>query len=305
MTRKVRSGGRRPAAALLLALALAVPVAALAAGGAPGDEDETGLALDPPGRAIALVSAEQIEREASERYQALLVQAGELGALAAEDDPRLQRLRSIAKQLIARVGRYHADAPKWDWQVNLIDSEQINAFCMPGGKIAFYSGIVDRLQLTDDEIAIVMGHEIAHALREHGREQAGTARIARGLTMGASFLSQLFGWGDLGGYLASGAARLTLLQFGREDESEADLIGMDLAARAGFDPRAGIVLWQKMAAVSKGQAPRWLSTHPPHTARMEDLRRSLQTALPLYAQTRGMPVDKLPPYRSAGDKTVR
>jgi predicted Zn-dependent protease len=274
--------------------------------GASDDERQAeGPVLAPPSRASALVSAERLEQEAGNQYRQLLQQAKAQGALAPANHPQLQRIRAIAGQIIPRVGRYHERASKWDWQVNLIGSKQINAFCMPGGKIAFYTGIIDRLQLTDDEIAIVMGHEIAHALREHGRERVGKARLAQGLTVGASILSQLFGWGDIGGHLASGAAQLTMLKFGRDDEIEADIVGMDLAARSGFDPRAGIVLWQKMAAASQGQPPQWLSTHPRHDTRIEELQRNLKTVLPLYARTKGVSVDQLPPYRSNAGGAIR
>lgn len=260
--------------------------------------------LSPRSRALALVSAREIEQRAAAEYARLLEQAAARRALARPDSPQLERLRGIAERLIPQAKRFNEQAQQWRWEVNLIDSGQINAFCLPGGKIAFYSGIIDRLALSDDEIAIVAGHEMAHALREHGRERVGKARLANGLTIGASVLSQLFGFGDLGGQLASGAARLTLLKFGRQDEAEADLIGMELAARAGFDPRAGIMLWQKMAAASRNQPPQWLSTHPSHDSRIEEIRRNLGQALPLYARARGTTVAALPPYRSVSAESM-
>src|SRR5690606_8986878 len=131
------------------------------------------------------------------------------------------------------------------------------------------------------------------------------ARLAQGLTIGASILSQLFGYGDLGGHLASGAAQLTMLKFGRDDEVEADLVGMDIAARAGFDPRAGIVLWEKMAAASKGRPPDWLPTHPAHATGGGEIRRNLQPTLPRYARARGTAAAALPAYRSNNGAAVR
>jgi predicted Zn-dependent protease len=264
-----------------------------------------GITVGPRSRVAALVPAEQIEAQAASQYRGLLEKAAEQGALAPANHPQLQRLRRIADRIVPHVSRFNERAPQWKWEVNLIGSRQINALCMPGGKIAFYTGILDTLKLTDDEVAMVMGHEIAHALREHGRERAGKAQVAQGLTIGASILSQLFGYGDLGGYLASGAAQLTMMKFGRDDETEADLVGMDIAARAGFDPRASIVLWQKMAAASKGQPPQWLSTHPSHDTRIEELRRNLQATLPVYARTRDVAVGALPPYRSNFGEPVR
>lgn len=292
--------------ALLIALLagfLASPPGAHARAQAPEPAD--GVVLGPPSRLSALAPAESVEAQALTQYRQLLDKAAAAKALAPAGHPQVQRLRRIAGRLIPHATRFNERAVHWKWEVNLIGSKQVNAFCMPGGKIAFYSGILDTLKLTDDEIAIVMGHEIAHALREHGRERVGKARLAQGLTIGASILSQLFGYGDLGGHLASGAAQLTMLKFGRDDEVEADLVGMDIAARAGFDPRAGIVLWEKMAAASKGQPPEWLSTHPSHETRVEEIRRNLQATLPLYARTRGTTAAALPAYRSNNGAAVR
>jgi predicted Zn-dependent protease len=164
---------------------------------------------------------------------------------------------------------------------------------------------VDSLKLTDDEIASIMGHEIAHALREHGRERAAKSTIAQGVTIGASVLSQLMGYGDLGGQLVGAGAQLTMLKFSREDETEADLVGMDLAARAGYDPRAGVKLWEKMSAVGKGQPPQWLSTHPSHQTRVDEIRKHIDATLPLYAKATGRTVDTLPPYQSNYGEPVR
>jgi predicted Zn-dependent protease len=175
---------------------------------------------------------------------------------------------------------------------------------MPGGKIAFFTGILTSLQLTDDEVAIVMGHEIAHALQEHGRERVGKMRIAQVGTVIAAIGGALLGFGDLGGQVASGAAQLTMLKYGRDDETEADLVGLDLAARAGFDPRAGIVVWQKMAAVAKGQPPQWLSSHPSHGTRIAEITRSLDRSMPLYARARNVPLAGIEPYRSNVGKPI-
>ncbi len=113
------------------------------------------------------------------------------------------------------------------------------------------------------------------------------------------------GYGDLGGHLASAGAQLTLLRFSREDETEADLVGMDMAARAGYDPRAGITLWEKMAAVSKGQPPQWMSTHPAHKTRIDELTRAMPRVMPLYARATGRPLESIEPYRSNWGEPVR
>ena len=294
----------RPAARLLatasVALALCAPASA-----APDTAPRDGVQVGERSRVADLVSAEKIERTAAEQYRQMLREAASQNALAPAGHPQLERLRRIAGRIIPESTRFNSRAPQWRWEVNLIGSKQLNAFCMPGGKIAFFSGILDALKLTDDEVAIIMAHEVAHALREHGRERAAKSTIAQGVTIGASVISQLLGYGDLGGQLASAGAQLTLLKFSRGDEVEADLVGMDLAARAGFDPRAGVKLWEKMSAVSKGQPPQWLSTHPSHTTRIDEIRRNLGAALPLYARAIGQDPARLPPYRSNYGEPVR
>ncbi len=257
-----------------------------------------GVKVGPKSRALRFASADEVERTAGVQYEQLKQQSKQQGALAPDDYPPLIRVRKIAERMIPHTMRWNERAKTWRWEVNLVGSKQINAFCMPGGKIAFYTGIIDSLKLTDDEIATVMGHEIAHALREHGREREGKARVASVVTIGASVLSSILGYGNLGGQVASQATQLTLLKYGREDESEADLLGMDIAARSGYDPRAGVKLWEKMAAVSKGSPPQWLSTHPSHTKRIDDIKKHLLETMPLFALSKGVNVADLPPYQS-------
>jgi predicted Zn-dependent protease len=228
-----------------------------------------------------LVPAETIERSAAEQYAQMLQQAAAQKALAGSDNRQLRRLRAIAQRIIPHALGWNPRAADWRWEVNLIGSKQINAFCMPGGKIAFYTGILDQLQVSDDEVATVMGHEMAHALREHARERMGK-NAATGL--GASLLSQALGLGQLGQTVTNYGAKLLTLQFSRSDESEADLVGMELAARSGFDPRAGVSLWQKMAVANKGAPPQWLSTHPAGTTRIADIESNLPKVLPLYSR---------------------
>jgi len=230
-----------------------------------------------------LVPAETIEKSAAQQYAQMLQQAAAQNALAGKDHPQLRRLRTMAQKIIPHALGWNPRAADWRWEVNLIGSKQVNAFCMPGGKIAFYTGILDQLKLSDDEVAMVMGHEVAHALREHARERMGK-NAATG--MGASVLSQVFGLGQLGQTVTNYGAQLLTLQFSRSDESEADLVGMELAARSGFDPRAGVSLWQKMAVANKGAPPQWLSTHPAGTTRIADIEANLPKVLPLYSRAR-------------------
>jgi Zn-dependent protease with chaperone function len=211
-----------------------------------------GVEIGKPSMMRNLVPAKQVESQAGQQYGQLLKEADRKHALAKDDHPQVVRLRAIARKLTPHAERFNPRAKTWKWEVNLIGSKQINAFCMPGGKIAFYTGILDQLKLTDDEVAMIMGHEIAHALWEHARE-----RLAKSVAteVGASLLGELVGGGKYSGLFRMGDDLLTL-KFSRSDESEADLVGLDLAARAGYDPRAGLTLWQKMAAANKGGATR-------------------------------------------------
>ncbi|MBU6437260.1 MAG: M48 family metallopeptidase, partial [Betaproteobacteria bacterium] len=173
-----------------------------------------------------LVSAEQVEAQAAQQYDQLLQQAAQQRALAPASNAQVQRLRAVAQRIIPQAPRWNLRAAQWKWEVNLIGSKQLNAFCMPGGKIVFYTGILDTLKLSDDEVAIIMGHEMAHALREHARERIGK-QAATGA--GASLLGALLGVGNLGQTAINMGANLLTLRFSREDESEADLVGLDLA----------------------------------------------------------------------------
>ena len=230
-----------------------------------------------------LVPAEDVERSAAAQYAQMMQEANAKKALAPKENPQLIRLRAIATKIIPFSMEWNDRAKGWKWEVNLIGSNQINAFCMPGGKIAFYTGILEQLKLTDDEVAMIMGHEIAHALREHARERIGKSAATN---IGAGVLSQLFGLGQVGQTLTNYGAQLLTLQFSREDESESDLVGMELAARAGYDPRAAVSLWQKMGAASKGAPPQWLSTHPSGTTRIAEIEANLPRVMPLYEKAR-------------------
>ena len=239
-----------------------------------------------------LVPAEQLEKAAALQYQQLQAQASSKNALLPREHPQVQRLQGIARKIIPHALAWNPRAKDWKWSVSLIRSPQINAFCMPGGKIAFFSGILDQLQLTDDEVAMVMGHEIAHALREHARERMGKNAVTEGgaRVLGAVLSAWLGIDPQLTDTAARGGAGLAKLSFSRSDETEADLVGMELAARAGYDPRAGVTLWQKMSAASKGAPPQWLSTHPSGKTRITEIEQNLVRVLPLYEQARRRPV---------------
>ena len=247
----------------------------------PGARAREGVEVGPPSVLTRLVGEQQVEQAAMRQYSAMLDQYGQRRALAPDSHPQVQRLRFIAQRIIPHTYEWNPRARQWRWEVNLIGSKQINAFCMPGGKIAFYYGILDQLKLSDDEVAMIMGHEMTHALREHAREQMGKTMATRGaIELGSAIL----GLGNGGRLLAGMGGQLLTLQFGRADETEADLVGLELAARAGYDPRAGITLWQKMAAANKRSQVELLSTHPSGPTRISDIERNLPKVAGLFAR---------------------
>ncbi|MBC7803133.1 MAG: M48 family metallopeptidase, partial [Candidatus Parcubacteria bacterium] len=189
---------------------------------------------------LLLLPAATVERGAAQQYGHLMRAAAQKGLLNG-DKVQLERLRAVARALIPHSARFNKDAAKWQWEVNIITSKAVNAFCMPGGKIAFFSGIIEQLQLTDDEIATVMGHEIAHALLEHGRARMSEQVLKN---VGISVAAAVFNLGQVSAELLAQAANLAMsLPYARRQESDADLVGLELAARSGHDPRAAVSVW--------------------------------------------------------------
>ena len=233
---------------------------------------------------LMLISSDELETMAEQSYAKLKAGASSKGELN-RDSALLLRVRTIADNIKPHTAVFRKDAPGWNWEVNVIDSDELNAFCMPGGKIMFYSGLITRLNLSDDEIGIVMGHEIAHALREHSREQVSQAIAAQtAISLGTSLL----GLGQTSAEL-SGTVYQSLIasRFSRADETEADDIGLELSARSAYDPRAGVTLWQKMlAAKNGGNPPEFLSSHPEDAKRIQRIQSLLPTVLPLYEKAR-------------------
>jgi Zn-dependent protease with chaperone function len=230
-----------------------------------------------------LVPAETLENAARQQYSQVLAEARAKGALAPDDHPQLQRLHAVARRLIPHTAQWNSRSREWKWQVNLIGSKQINAWCMPGGKIAFYTGILEQLRLNDDEVAMIMGHEMAHALREHARERLAKTQ-ATGI--GLSIASQLLGLGSLGDAAANLGTQLLSLKYSRDDETESDLVGLEIAARGGYRPEASVTLWQKMQSASGGGGPNFLSTHPSGSNRIQELQANLPKVQHLYEQAR-------------------
>lgn len=230
-----------------------------------------------------LVPAETLETSARQQYAQVLSEARAKGALAPDGHPQLQRLHTIAQKLIPHTAQWNPRSRDWKWQINLIGSKQINAWCMPGGKIAFYTGILDQLKLTDDEAAMIMGHEMAHALREHARERLAKSQAT---SIGLSIASQLLGLGQLGDVAANLGTQLLTLKYSRDDETESDLVGLEIAARGGYKPEASVSLWQKMQAASGNGSPSFLSTHPSGANRIQELEANLPKVQHLYQEAR-------------------
>ncbi|HEY9573574.1 MAG TPA: M48 family metallopeptidase [Pusillimonas sp.] len=232
----------------------------------------------------SMVSEAALEQEAAQQYSSLIGQAKAQGALDT-DAAQTARVKAISQKLIRQVGVFRPDAAKWNWQVHVLKSNDVNAWCMPGGKMAVYTGLIDRIKPSDAELAAVIGHEMAHALREHSREQVSQQMVTN---MGLSVLSAVTGAGataDLGNALSE---VMFTLPNSRTHEAEADRIGVELAARAGYDPRAAVTLWQKMGALSQGSAPpEFLSTHPSAASRSADLTEAANKVMPLYRQAGG------------------
>jgi predicted Zn-dependent protease len=233
---------------------------------------------------LALLSPEQVNQMAAQSYAAALQQAARQGRLNT-DRAQTERVRRIARRLIPHVTVFRADALQWPWEINVEDNDQINAYCAPGGKIMVYSGIIERLKLNDDEIAAILGHEMAHALREHGRERMSKAYAQQLLAKGISILTEGKYDNQIG--LAMNVTEVAYnLPNSRENETEADQMGLELAARAGFDPLAAISLWRKMNEAARGGPPQFLSTHPSNANRIRELEAKMPVVMPLFEAAR-------------------
>lgn len=260
--------------ALTLAALCACETVQTTQGGAVGVERKQSMSF--------MVSSADMDRSAAQAYAQVLADARKKGQLN-HDPAQVERVRAIAKRLIPSTAAFRSDAPGWKWEVNVITSQEVNAWCMPGGKIAVYTGLITSLKITDEELAAVMGHEIGHALREHGRERASEQMTQQ---LGVQVLSVLTGI-NLETQLTDIILNVTLsLPHSRTQETEADRIGVELAARSGYDPRAAVSLWQKMGGLGGGKPPEWLSTHPSDQTRTRDVQGYAERVMPLYEASR-------------------
>jgi len=263
-----------------LRTAASAAVLAVLAGCASVNTTKSGaIGVDRSQYMSSLVSEQDLEQEAGKQYADIIQQARAKNLLD-RNAAQVSRVNAIAKRLIAQAGTFRSDAASWKWEVHVISSDEVNAWCMPGGKMAVYTGLLNQIKPTDDELAAVMGHEISHALREHARERVSQQMAT---SLGLQVISVALGTpsaADLGGKLAD---VMFTLPNSRTHETEADRMGVELAARAGYDPRAAVTLWQKMGSADKGSAPpEFLSTHPSASTRISDLQKASQQVLPLY-----------------------
>lgn len=263
---------KKTALASLVAASLVLPMA--------GCGSTTGAgAVGANRKQLLLVSSDEVMNLASKSYQQTLSQARQKGVLDVNAS-QLARLKRIANHLIPQTSVYRTDATKWQWEVHIIQAGTMNAYVMPGGKIVFYSGIIDNLKLTDAEIAAIMGHEMAHALREHSREKLSRSMATGGVI---SIASAAFGLSAGQAQVAQLAGDVGLsLPHSRTQESEADKIGLELMAHAGYNPNAAVSLWQKMQAKSGSSGPQFLSTHPSSSNRIKQIQDLLPAVMPLY-----------------------
>lgn len=238
-----------------------------------------------------LLSSEEVDNAALTSYQGALSDAGKAGKLNT-DKANLERIRVIADRLIPQVATFRPDALQWHWEVNLETTNELNAYCAPGGKIMFYTGIIKTLSLTDDEIAAIMGHEMAHALREHGRERMSQAYAQQAVMSGIAVYTGMSA--DKATLMQQATQVAMTLPNSRGQEAEADIVGLELMARAGYNPSAAVSLWEKMGKAGAGGGPTLLSTHPSGPQRIAAIQANLPKVMPLYQQARAT-MPKVPP----------
>ena len=229
---------------------------------------------------LMLISTSEVNRLSASSYNEEVQKAKEKNILI-NSGPSYERLKRIANRLIPQTGAFRDDTRDWQWQLALIESPVLNASCSPGGKIIFYTGIINQLNLSDDEIAAIMGHEIAHAVREHCRE-----RVSQAMAQGALVNIAMAAAGSYGSAVSAAnqvAQYALVLPNSRQNESEADAIGLELAARAGYNPQAAISVWQKMIKATDGKKSlEFLSTHPSGETRIDQLTALMPAVEPLY-----------------------
>jgi predicted Zn-dependent protease len=245
-----------------------------------------------------LIPSSMLEAQAAEEFDQIVRGASHANRLYPPTDARVIRVRTITDKLIPYSLKWSDHTKHWRWDVAVIRSPDIRMYCLPGGKIVVYSGMLDRVKLNDNELGMLLGHEIAHALREHARERLGEQQATQ---LGPGPIPQLFGLADLGHSPLGIGSQLLDMKYERADETEADVIGSEIASRGGYDPRAAVTLWDKLASATRGnRAQGFIYVHPYTSARRQDIVKRLSDMLPLYAKAIGETVDTLPEYQGVG-----
>ncbi|MCY0386901.1 M48 family metallopeptidase [Robbsia sp. Bb-Pol-6] len=273
------------------------PSAAALPSPAPASPQQAG-AEDPPAPAPdmfrSMVPSAWLETQGAQAYAQVMGAATRAHRLEPAGNARVVQAREILQRLVPYALKWNDRARNWKWEVNLVRSRDINAICLPGGRIAIDTGMLERLKLNNDETALLMSHLIAHALREHARahigEQQTTAHDDGASSGRADTVTEQWSTADV-------AAQLIAMRYGTSDETEADVIGADIASRAGFDPRAGLVLWQKFDWAARRRRQPFTFAHPVNAKRLADLKKRQKDMLPLYAKAKKTTVGRLPPYR--------
>ncbi len=249
-----------------------------------------------------LIPSSMLEVQAAEEFNQIVYGASHARRLYGDTDARVMRVRSIIDRMIPYSLKWNERAKGWKWEVAVVRSNDIRMYCLPGGKIVVYSGLLDRLRLNDHEVGMLIGHEIAHALREHARMRLGQLQASQLDSSGT--IPQLFGLADLGMAPLGIGSRLLEMKYESTDETEADVIGSDIASRAGFDPRAAVTLWDKLALATRGNREQgFIYVHPYTPERRADIIKRLPDMLLLYAKAIGKSVDELPDYAGIGRPT--
>jgi predicted Zn-dependent protease len=239
-------------------------------------------ATSPTGRSqLMLVSEQQAIGASRQAYVQQMDKYRKEGKLVT-DARLLHRVEVITERLVAQAVKWRPETARWEWSLQVIDEPKtVNAWCMAGGRMALYTGLVQKVDPTDDELAQVLGHEIAHALANHTAERMSVSMASQAGVMAAGILLD-----QSASSMAATAVAAQLavdLPNSRTAETEADRIGIELAAKAGYDPRAAVTLWKKMGAVGGSSPPQFLSTHPSDTQRQQRLGALVPKMQPYYA----------------------
>jgi Zn-dependent protease with chaperone function len=263
--------------------------------GVPASAVEAGTdPMSGPTTFRSLVPSSWLEAQGNHAYDTLLTTAEQQHRLLSATSPEVRNARETMQKLVPYALKWNDRARNWKWEINVIRSPDINAICLPGGKIILYTGMLERLKLNRDETALLIAHLAAHALREHARARIGQQQMT-GLDNGK--ISPLFGVKGMPPTDIDIGPALIALRYGPDDETEADVIGADIASRAGYDPRAGLVLWEKLERIGRTRHLPFTLAHPISIKRLKDLKKRQKDMLPLYAKAIGSRVDRLKPYR--------